>query len=73
MDIATQQDTPATQSRNCSVPGARPRGRADGRLAVAAGTDTVPVVIGSIVTGGRRRSSKANGTIDAKQNKPMPM
>ena len=69
MDIATQQETPATHSSACTMPGAMPIGRSPAcacpGVAAAAGTRTC--------SGGRGRSTRASGSITATQNTPMPI
>ena len=67
IDIATQQATPATQSRAWAWFRLRPNGRVDGAalLARRAGAATA--------AGGRGRSSMASSGIVTAQKMPSPM
>ena len=68
MDIATQHETPASDSNASSTFGESPSGRAE------VVSRRVPTPVGDMsMAGGCRRSTSASGTMDAKQNTPMPM
>ncbi len=73
MDIATQQATPAMQSRAWSEAGDKPSGRSGFTAAILACGAPAPDTARSAIAGGLPLNASASRGIESRQNTPVPM